>query len=384
MCTDASVLVADAPVDRLTPPELRSLASTILSALAAIHDRLNSSYFRPVTTDHERPLSSLPGDLIGRQRVSPPTAGDQDDDSLGHTYRVQHRTTYSYQGPVEQAYNEAHLRPRPTDHQQCLSHVLEIEPEATSRSQYVDAFGNSVSIFIVKGNFDRLSVTATSEVKVAPSPPPPPSPPWESARWLLDIDRQAPARAACRFRAPSRLIPACPELTEYALPSFAPGRPIVEAVMDLSRRIHREFRYEPGFTSVTTPVLEILQCQRGVCQDFAHLAIGCVRSMGLAVRYVSGYLETVPPGGERRLVGADASHAWFSVFVPGWGWVGLDPTNDQLVSSSHITTAWGRDYWDVSPLRGSLEGGGSSHSLEVAVEVTRLAETSVTTGANGP
>ena len=248
------------------------------------------------------------------------------------------------------------------------------EPEASSRSEYVDAFGNSVLIFIVKGCFEHLSVTATSEVTVTPTPTPPPSPPWESAQWLLDIDRQAAARAARRFRAPSRLVPASPELTAYATESFSAGRPILDAVVDLSGRIHRDFKYEPGFTSVTTPVLEILQNRRGVCQDFAHLAIGCVRSMGLAARYVSGYLETVPPKGAPRLMGADASHAWFSVFIPGWGWVDVDPTNDQLVSDSHITTAWGRDYWDVSPLRGSLEGGGSSHSLDVAVDVTRLPE----------
>jgi transglutaminase-like putative cysteine protease len=253
---------------------------------------------------------------------------------------------------------------------------LEIEPEPTSRSEYVDAFGNAVTTFLVAGGFDRLSVVAISEVTVLPVPPSPPSLPWESAQWLLDIDRQAGSREARQFRAPSRLVPASPQLVEYAEPSFAAGQPLVDAVVGLAARIHRDFVYEPGFTSVTTPLLEVLEYRRGVCQDFAHLAVGCVRSMGLAARYVSGYIETIPPEGQQRLLGVDASHAWFSVYVPGWGWIDVDPTNDQLVSESYVTTAWGRDYWDVSPLRGSVEGGGSSHTLDVAVDVTRVTEDS--------
>jgi transglutaminase-like putative cysteine protease len=286
---------------------------------------------------------------------------------------VSHRTTYEYSGPVEQSYNEAHLRPRATDRQHCDLHTLAIDPEPTSRSEYTDSFGNTVTIFVVEGGFDRLSVTATSEVTVRRAPPPPPSLPWESAQWLLDIDRQSGSRDARQYRAPSRLVPASPELAEYALPSFGAGRPLVDAVVDLAGRIHEDFVYEPGFTSVTTPLLEVLEYRRGVCQDFAHLAVGCVRSIGLAARYVSGYIETIPPPGQPHLLGADASHAWFSVYVPGWGWIDVDPTNDQLVSDSYVTTAWGRDYWDVSPLRGSVEGGGSSHTLDVAVDVTRTA-----------
>ncbi|HXQ61896.1 MAG TPA: transglutaminase family protein, partial [Acidimicrobiales bacterium] len=287
-------------------------------------------------------------------------------------YRVVHRTTYEYGGPVEQSYNEAHLRPRDTAQQRCTGHELAIDPEPTSRSEYVDSFGNAVTVFVVGGGFYRLSVTATSEVTVHRAPPPPPSLPWESAQWLLDIDRQGGSRDARQYRAPSRLVPASPDLVAYAAPSFPAGRPLVEAVVDLAGRIHRDFVYEPGFTSVTTPVLEVLEYRRGVCQDFAHLAVGCLRSMGLAARYVSGYIETIPPEGQRRLLGADASHAWFSVYVPGWGWIDVDPTNDQVVSESYVTTAWGRDYWDVSPLRGSVEGGGMSHTLDVAVDVTRV------------
>lgn len=148
-------------------------------------------------------------------------------------------------------------------------------------------------------------------------------------------------------------------------------------MVDLSGRIHRDFVYEPGFTSVTTPLLDVLEYRRGVCQDFAHLAVGCLRSMGLAARYVSGYIETLRPEGQPRLLGADASHAWFSVYLPGWGWIDVDPTNDQVVADSHVTTAWGRDYWDVSPLRGSVDGGGMSHTLDVAVDVTLVQAGSV-------
>jgi transglutaminase-like putative cysteine protease len=193
---------------------------------------------------------------------------------------------------------------------------------------------------------------------------------------LLEIDRQPEASDARQYRAPSRLVPASADLADYAAPSFVAGRPLVDVAVDLASRIYQDFVYQPGFTSVTTPVLDVLHHRRGVCQDFAHLAVGCLRAMGLAARYVSGYIETVAPKGQPRLVGADASHAWFSVYLPGWGWIDVDPTNDQLVSESYVTTAWGRDYWDVSPLRGSVEGGGGSHTLEVAVDVTPVAEVS--------
>jgi uncharacterized alpha-E superfamily protein/transglutaminase-like putative cysteine protease len=376
-CADASVLVADAPVDRLTAAELRSLVDDLQGALVAIHGQLDATYFRSTITmipeaPRDRPLRSGRTVADGARVAGGEAFAAGGNVAGGRVYRVSHRTTYEYAGPVEQSYNEAHLRPRTTDHQRCTSHTLDIEPGPTSQSEYVDAFGNAVSIFVVAGGFERLSVTATSEVTVQHLPAPPPSPPWESALWLLDIDRQADSRQARQYRAPSRLVPASPDLGEYAQPSFEAGRPLVDAVVDLAGRIYRDFVYEPGFTSVTTPVLDVLQYRRGVCQDFAHLGVGCVRSMGLAARYVSGYIETVAPAGQQRLVGADASHAWFSVYLPGWGWIDVDPTNDQIVSDSYITTAWGRDYWDVSPLRGSVEGGGTSHRLDVSVDVTRL------------
>ena len=376
-CTDAAVLVADAPVDALDAPSLRTLMAELGHAIAVVHDRLAALYFAP-RRDPAR--GRLPGAGVGggAELADPPPAGAPARRGAvpggggGRTLRVTHRTTYEYGGPVEQSYNEAHLRPRHTPTQRCVAHQLVVEPAPASLSQYTDAYGNAVTVFVVGGGFDRLSVTATSEVVVSAGPPPEVGLPWESAQWLLDIDRQAPARQARLYRAPSRLVPASPALADYAAASFAPGRSLGEAVVDLAGRIHRDFVYEPGFTSVTTPVLDVLRFRRGVCQDFAHVGVGCLRAMGLAARYVSGYVETTAPDTGQARVGADASHAWFSAYVPGWGWLDVDPTNDQLVSDAYVTTAWGRDYFDVSPLRGSVEGGGASHTLDVAVDVVAV------------
>jgi transglutaminase-like putative cysteine protease len=179
--------------------------------------------------------------------------------------------------------------------------------------------------------------------------------------------------AAREFCFESPLVPLSVDVRAYAEPSFRVGRPLVDAVAELIERIFEDFVYDPGFTTVTTPLEQVLGFRRGVCQDFAHLAIGCLRSMGLAARYVSGYLETAPPPGEERMIGADASHAWPSVFIPGWGWLDVDPTNDRIVGSTYVTTAWGRDYSDVSPLKGIVFGGGHSHTLDVSVDVARSA-----------
>jgi transglutaminase-like putative cysteine protease len=189
---------------------------------------------------------------------------------------------------------------------------------------------------------------------------------------MLDIDRQSAGRDARRYRAASRLVPAEETFTAYAMQSFRPSRPMVDATFDLASRIHHDFVYEPGVTTIATPLLEVYENRRGVCQDFAHFMIACIRSLGLAARYVSGYIQTPMPPGTDDLVGGEASHAWASVYLPGWGWIDVDPTNDQMVGSAHVTTAWGRDYWDVSPLRGSVEGGGQAHRLNVSVRVEAL------------
>jgi transglutaminase-like putative cysteine protease len=378
-CTDAAVLVADAPLAQPTSPGLRAFLAELQPAIGNLHDHIEASFFAPMATSapaasryqstHGPPAAPIAVSRSPDAGTRPARIACVTGDRV---YRVTHTTTYGYAAPVDQSYNEAHLRPRATDHQVCTSHSLEVDPKPSSWFESVDPFGNSVATFVVRGGFEHMAVTATSEVVVASTPASPAGPPWESVRALLEIDRQPTARDARRCRAPSRLVPTSSPLAEYAEGSFLSGRPLVDAVMDLNSRIFTDFVYEPGFTSITTPLHDVLEQRRGVCQDFAHLMIGCIRSLGLAARYVSGYIETSPPQGEERLVGADASHAWASVYLPGWGWVDVDPTNGQVVAESYITTAWGRDYWDVSPLRGSVEGGGESHQLDVAVDVSRV------------
>lgn len=280
------------------------------------------------------------------------------------TYRIVHRTNYQYAAPVSRCRNQAHLRPRDTERQRCLASELVVEPTPTSWTERSDFFGNPVISFAVDGPFKELTVVSTSSVSVSGQEPlPTTGPAWEQARDRLADDLSPEMLDASEFRFESPLVPSSLDVRAYAEPSFTGGRPLVEAIADLTSRIYHDFAYDPGFTTVTTPLVEVLRFRRGVCQDFAHLAIGCLRSMGLAARYVSGYLETEPPPGEERLIGADASHAWPSAFVPGWGWLDVDPTNDQIVDSTYMTTAWGRDYSDVSPLKGIVFGGGTPTRL---------------------
>ena len=287
-------------------------------------------------------------------------------------YRIVHRTAYRYAGPVSRARNEAHLRPRDSDRQHCLSSEIVVEPTPTSWSERTDFFGNPVLSFAVDGPFTELTVTSTSSVSVSGSQPlPAVGSAWERARDTLATDLGRPTLSVREFCFESPLVPLSAAVRAYAEPSFQPGRPLTEVVSELTERIFVDYLYDPGFTTVTTPLEDVIRFRRGVCQDFAHLAIGCLRSMGLAARYVSGYLETAPPPGADRLVGADASHAWPSVYVPEWGWLDVDPTNDQVVGSTYVTTAWGRDYSDVSPLKGIVFGGGDSHTLDVSVDVSR-------------
>jgi transglutaminase-like putative cysteine protease len=289
-------------------------------------------------------------------------------------YRIVHCTNYRYNAPVSRCRNEAHLRPRDTATQHCVANDLVVEPTPTSWTERTDFYGNPVASFAVDGPFQVLTVTSTSSVSVSESdrePLPPARQQWEEVRDLLASDLSPPFLAAREFCFESPLVPHSSNVRTYAEPSFVPGRLLVDAVAELTERIFIDFLYDPGFTTVTTPLEDVLRFRRGVCQDFAHLAIGCLRSMGLAARYVSGYLETAPPTGGRRMVGADASHAWPSVFIPGWGWLDVDPTNDQIVGPTYVTTAWGRDYADVTPLKGIVFGGGDSHLLNVSVDVTR-------------
>jgi transglutaminase-like putative cysteine protease len=288
------------------------------------------------------------------------------------TYRIRHVTEYRYPEPVSLCHNETRLTPRATARQRCLLASVTCDPAPAYRSDREDFFGNRVSFVTIDRPHTVFRVVAESRVEILPAEGGldfTRDVPWDGVRERLATDLSGPVLEARAYRLESPRVPALPALAAYARPSFAPGRPLREAVADLMARIHREFEYDPAFTTVSTPLHTVLEHRRGVCQDFAHLAIGCLRAMGLAARYVSGYLETLPPPGQEKLQGADASHAWFSVFDPEGGWLDFDPTNNLVPMERHITLAWGRDYTDVSPLRGVLFGGGEAHGLTVAVDV---------------
>ena len=290
-------------------------------------------------------------------------------------YKVQHVTRYDYADPVSLCHSIAHLKPIDTRAQRCLSTSLRVDPWPAVSREHEDFFGNRVSYFSIQQAHRALEVTAVSEVEIMPVPTPPPerTTPWELALERL-YDRGDGLMSDARiFTLPSPQAPLDDEARAFAAVSFTPGRPILEATLDLMTRIHREIEYDPTATTVATPVAEVMRQRRGVCQDFAHIAISGLRGLGLAARYVSGYLETLPPPGQVKLQGADASHAWFSVLVPDHGWIDFDPTNDCIPVEQHITTAIGRDFQDVTPLRGIFYGGGQ-HDLSVAVDVNRIGE----------
>lgn len=287
-------------------------------------------------------------------------------------FQINHVTRYLYDTPVSLCHNIAHLKPRDLPHQQVLSAQLRIDPWPAVSSEHTDFFGNRVGYFCVQQSHESLEVAIASEVEVtAPTPQDlAASPPWEEVVTNLRDGRAEDSLDARIFTLSSPYVSREPDALEFARLSFTPGRPILDATTDLMGRIYREFEFDPHFTTVATPIADVLTHRKGVCQDFAHLGIACLRGLGLAARYVSGYLETLPPPGQTKLQGADASHAWFAVFVPGTGWVNFDPTNDQVPGEQHITTALGRDFHDVTPIRGVFYGGGE-HRLEVEVDVDR-------------
>jgi transglutaminase-like putative cysteine protease len=285
-------------------------------------------------------------------------------------YRVTHTTEYRYDKSVSASYSEAHLVPRRLSHQSCVSSDIVIDPQPLDYRERYDFFDNRTSFFSIHVPHTSLTVTAVLDRGV--QLPLHTRTPWETAADRLHEEPEAEVITARQYILDSPLVAVSAELRAYAEPSFTPGRPLFDAVADLSTRIHRDFDYLPGSTTIATSPAEVLDRRRGVCQDFAHLAIGCVRAVGLAARYVSGYLETRPPAGTEHLVGTDASHAWLSVFVPDTGWVDIDPTNDQVPDQRYITTAWGRDYADVTPLKGIVFSGAAEHELTVSVDVARL------------
>jgi transglutaminase-like putative cysteine protease len=288
-------------------------------------------------------------------------------------YRVRHRTTYHYEDPVSVSHHVLRLAPRNLPKQTCWESYVAIQPTPSVTSAHFDYFGNTLTFFTLHETHECLVVEAHSKLEVSPIEPPDfaGSPPWETVRDSLANQPNDPSDEildAYQFVFDSQRVRSNPELAAYARESFPAGRPLLAAVMDLTGRIHQDFRFDKKATEVSTPVQTFFEKRRGVCQDFAHLQIGCLRSLGLPARYVSGYLRTMPPPGRSRLVGADASHAWCSAWCPRSGWVDFDPTNNCVPSDGHITVAWGRDYSDVSPIYGVLLGG-ARHELKVEVDV---------------
>jgi transglutaminase-like putative cysteine protease len=288
-------------------------------------------------------------------------------------FRINHVTRYHYAEAVSLCHSIAHLKPRIQPGQRLLSAQVRVDPWPAVSREHSDFFGNRVSYFSIQQSHRSLDVTSLSEVDVRalPLPDPAASPPWELVLEQLRGRRDELTLESRIFTLPSPYVPLDPLAADYARQSFAPGRPILEATAALMGRIFRDFEYDPHFTTVATPLRDVLKHRKGVCQDFAHLALSCLRGIGLAARYVSGYLETQPPPGQKKLLGADASHAWFGLYLPGTGWVDFDPTNDAIPREQHITAAVGRDFNDVTPLRGVFYGGGE-HRVEVAVDVDRM------------
>jgi transglutaminase-like putative cysteine protease len=288
-------------------------------------------------------------------------------------YRVRHTTTYAYTNAVSVSHNVLHLTPRECLHQHCSMHELLIYPKPAFISQAEDYFGNPVTFLGLQEPHEALTMTANSTVHLTPItwPQPQDTPPWEQVRDHLRQDRSREGLDAYQFVFDSPYVPIGPEVAALAEPYFPPGRPLLEAVCDLMHHIYEDFTYDPAATTVSTPLEDVIAQRHGVCQDFAHLQIAGLRACGLAARYVSGYLVAQQPEGHEQLVGALASHAWLSVFCPGSGWIDVDPTNDVLPADAHITVAYGRDYGDVSPIKGVFLGGGE-HALDVSVDVVPI------------
>jgi transglutaminase-like putative cysteine protease len=304
-------------------------------------------------------------------------------------YNVHHETRYAYTAPVSQSWQLARLTPRMLPWQRLLSHSVQIEPKADERHDELDSFGNLVTHFALNGAHRMLRVRMECLIEVTPRPGihtveqsqsqgmggmlqsqgvPPALLGWEGVRDAIRREPQLDDLVPAGMCEPTPLVPLSEGARHYASASFGRGRPWFDAVLELMHRIHDDFEFESGATTVSTSVDEVLFQRRGVCQDFAHLMLACLRGMGLPARYVSGYLLTEPPPGMPRLMGADASHAWVAVYSPQHGWVEFDPTNNQLADTRYITLTWGADFADVVPLRGVILGGGEQQ-LDVEVSV---------------
>jgi transglutaminase-like putative cysteine protease len=285
------------------------------------------------------------------------------------SYEITHRTTYRYSDDVTSSYGRGFLTPRDLSRQRCLSHELSIEPEAADRSTSRDGLGNVSSYFHVTERHRALIVTGHSVVEVDP----PPDALYAAGSALAPWEISRPVGTDGALAVEFTLDLQQPEITDavrdYAAPTFAPGRPLIDVLTELNARINRDFTYRSGSTTVSTRVSEVLAAGEGVCQDFARLAIACLRANGLAASYVSGYLATDPPPGRERMVGVDATHAWASVWTPQSQWLGFDPTNDQMVDERYVVVGFGRDYADVPPLRGIIYTDSHSSRIDVSVDV---------------
>ncbi|HEY4088296.1 MAG TPA: transglutaminase family protein [Bryobacteraceae bacterium] len=288
------------------------------------------------------------------------------------TYHVIHTTTYRYEAPVAQSISEVRLRPRPTERQRVIESRIEVEPAFAKCEGRTDYFGNEATTIAVSGMHDLFAVTATSVVETGlVRPEELPVTRWESVRDRLATPYDPDSLAASEFHFESPYVPAIRAVAEFARATFTPDRPIGEAVRELNHRVNQEFLYKPASTSIEIPLQEIMDKRHGVCQDFAHVMIGALRSVGLAARYVSGYLQS---GAD--VLGAEASHAWVAVWIPGAGWVDFDPTNNVMPNDGHVILGWGRDYGDVTPVKGlALGGGGQTVGVEVHVAPVEVAAT---------
>lgn len=290
-------------------------------------------------------------------------------------YRIRHITEYTYHSAVSLCYNQAHLLPRSTDYQSCQNMQVNITPKPNYFAQREDYFGNNYFYFSLQKQHKKLVIDVTTEIDTQTERASVDldlgNTCYQAKQYLEQLDSPEVIEAK-EFLLDSPMIKVSPELKAFAQGLFEDNRTLLSAVRELTSKIFNEFTYDPNSTTVATPLHEALAKKSGVCQDFAHVAIGCLRALGYPARYISGYLETLPPPGEKKLVGADASHAWFAVYSPGEGWFEFDPTNDNIPADQHITTAWGRDYSDVTPLRGVIFDGGNSQELKVSVDVQRL------------
>jgi len=289
-------------------------------------------------------------------------------------HRVIHITDYTYQVPVSLCHNIVRLIPRSTNKQFCKKSVVIIDPEPDVLLEYEDFYGNKLVYFTIEKEHKKLSVQVTSEIeKLSPANEQSPQNnciTWEEVCRLTSTITPELTEIK-QFIATTPMTMADDAIATYAIQSFPAGRSLFEASKNLMHRIFADFKFQSGFTTISTPLSLVMKERKGVCQDFAHLAIACLRTMGLPARYMSGYIETIPPPGVEKLVGVDASHAWFAVYIPGSGWVDFDPTNNLLPSDQHITIGWGRDYSDITPLRGVIMSSGR-HELKVSVDVRRL------------